>query len=289
MEKLSKRRFSAKKDYNIFVTYLAIILMFVFRIILGKMIGDKGLAYFGVAGELWLVFSGMIAYGLTEAVASLVRYRIKREQYKSAQKVLSGAITTGIILGLIISVLMSIFAFSIADKLIRVPLAGMAIRLMAPAIFFTILTGVLRGYFYGSGTKIPVMHSKLLQPLFLFGGGLIGASLLGRYGEKVSALLQNEDYSYSYGATGACIGILTASILCFLHMFVIYMLFKNRLKSQASRELQKNQDSKIYVIYMLFNAGVLYTLYFMFLHGQTLLDGIVLFRIAGGANEIISQ
>lgn len=294
MKKLNERKNSsmkrtARKDNFILVAGISFIGMMIFRLVMDKQIGDKGMACFGSANEIYYVLAGTVSFGLSEAVSSLVRYRIRREQYKSAQKVFGGAVTIACILGAVMGLGILFSAQQIAEKLLKVPIAELAIAMMAPSIFFFILTGVLRGYFQGNGSRIPAMHSQILQVVFTFAGGIAGATLYKGYGAKVSALLQNDDYTSAYGAKGASIGILSASILCFLHMLILYFIFRRNIRNQLSREAQKNQDNNLYLLHMILGTGGVYALYWFLFHGLTLTGEIILFRFGGDGGKHIGQ
>lgn len=294
MKKLSEREYSSmkrttRKDSFIIITGISFIGMMIFRLVMGKQIGDKGMACFGSANEIFLILAGTVSYGLSEAVSSLVRYRIRREQYKSAQKVFGGAVLIAGIIGAFAALVIWVLAQGIADNILKVPISGLAIAMMAPSIFFFIMTGVFRGYFQGNGSRVPAMHSQILQVLFTFIGGLAGAVLYRDYGSKVSALLQDEDFTSAYGAKGACMGILAASILCFVHVLILYLIYKRNIRTQLSREAQKNQDSKLYILHMILGTGGIYALYWFLFHGVTLAGEIVLFRFGKEAGELIGQ
>lgn len=280
-----KRTTSSRKDYYTMITLLTVIGALLFRIPLGHLIGDKGIACFGTANEIYLVIAGTVAYGLSEAVAVLVKYRVKREQFKSAQKVLSGALFLGGSIGLIFSVFFGFLGHFVAEKIMHMPLAGLSISLMAPAMFFLILTGIFRGYFQGNGSRMPSMHSQILHMIFMFIGGLIGAALLHGYGVKVSLLLQNEDYTSAYGAMGASLGFLSASILCFLHSFILYFIYRNSLRRQVGRELQKSQDTGLHIFYMLIATGALHSLFWVCFNGLPLIDQYLVFLFGDDVGE----
>ena len=93
MKKPVKRRTTFRgssfgKDYFTMIAQITLMAVFIFRIPLGYIIGDKGMAYFGLANEIFAVVAGTVAYGLSEAVAMQVRYRMKRGQVKSAGRIL---------------------------------------------------------------------------------------------------------------------------------------------------------------------------------------------------------
>ena len=289
MGKVRERKTSSRRDTVMIISGISMIGMLVFRLVLGKLIGDIGLACFGIAYEIYFVIAGAFSFGLSEAVSSLVRYRVRRGQYKNAQKVLGGAVFAGCVLGAVLGAVILLWAHTIAGRVFGVPLSGQAVFMIAPAIIFLILTGILRGYFQGNGARVPVMHSQILQVFFLFAGGMAGVVPFRNYGAKVSALLQNPDYANAYGAMGACIGILCASILCFLHLLIIYILFRHGIHDQLGREPQKSQDGMFYVLRMVLGTGGIYALYYFFSNGWLLVDAAVMFRAGKDGEALIGQ
>lgn len=283
-----KRTTSQRKDTYTMIMILTMMGVLIFRIPLAHLIGDKGVAYFGMANEIYFVIAGTVAFGLSEAVTVLVKYRVKREQFKSTRWVLNGALVTGGIIGAVFSIFFGTAGHFAAKNIMHMPLAGLAVTMMAPAMFFFILTNVLRGYFQGNGSRVPSIHSQILHLIFLFAGGLIGTVLLRGYGVKVSALLQNEDYARAYGAMGASIGFLSASILCFFHALILYLIYKSSLKKQMSREIQKNKDSGFRIVHMLLGTGVIYSLYFFLFNALPLVDQYLVFFFGAAEDGIVS-
>lgn len=281
MNRLSKRakeKTGTRKDSFAVVTILAYTGSLIFRMILYYLIGEKGVGYFGIANELYIVISFLFSYGLSEAVTSLVRYRIRREQFKNAEKVLHGALILAVIAGGLFSILFLVGGQFFAEKVIGMPLAGLAVSFMAPALVFSLLTGVFRGYFQGNGSKVPSLHSKILETVFVIIGGSIGAGLLYGYGEKVSALLQNTDYAAAYGAMGASVGFLAASVLCFLHMLFLFLIYHRKMQQQIMRDVQRSQDRRGRILRMLIGVGIPYATYGFLFHCMPLLNSCFYFH-----------
>ncbi len=289
MKKRERRNPSSKRDYFMITMEITFIGMLIFRLLLAGIIGDKGMACYGTAGEIYLILGGTAAYGLSEAVSSLIKYRVRREQFRSAQKVFKEAVLLGGVIGAALSILLFLSARTVTAGFMNIPLAQLAVRTVAPSIFFFVMTGVFKGYFQGNGSRVPAMHSRILYLIFLFTGGMLGAKIAGNYGVKVSALLQNEDYTNVYGAMGACVGILTASVICFIHAFILYFIFRRSIQNQISKELPKNQDSKISILHMLMGTGVIYALFWLIFHGWVLVDEILLLRLGKAPNELMVQ
>lgn len=272
------RTTSSRKDSFAFILILTYIVMLAFRIPLGLFIGDNGNAYFSVANELCMILAGMVSFGLSEAVTVLIRYRIRREQYKSAQMVLREALFIGAVIGLLFMAILGIGGSAISAQIVKLPLAGLSVRMMAPALFFTIETGVFRGYFQGNGSQIPSMHSKIIHTIIYVVGGLLGAAIMKDYGQKVAALLQNANHTAAYGAMGASIGILIASVLCFLHMLILFVVFSRESKRQRNHENVRNLDSRTHILYMITGTGIFHSLFWLLCSGQPLLDQQLFFR-----------
>lgn len=288
MKKPMRRRPGASgKDTWMIVTQLALVLTLIFRIPLGRLAGDKGIACFGAANEIFVAVAGMFSFGLSEAAAIQIRYRMKRGQVQSADRVLRSALMAGSVVGIVCALVCVFFGYTLAEKILHLPMAGMAIVFMGPAMVFCILTGVLKGYFQGNGSRMPAMHSQVLYTLFLYVGGLLGASLAHNYGKKVSALLQNEDFAGSYAAAGASLGILAASVFCFLHLLILGLVYRNNLKKQAFREQQRSVDTGLRVFQALLGAGVMYGLYWFCFHAMPLLDQILFFSV--GVREPLGE
>lgn len=277
------------KDYYAIVGILTYVCSLIFRVPLFYMIGEKGIGYFSVANELYIVIGSFFSYGLSEAVATLVRYRMKRELFKSADRVMKGALILAFILGGILSVVFFLGAYTFVEQMVQMPLSGLALSMMAPAIVFHFLTGVYKGYFQGNGSKMPAIHSRILETVFMLAGGLVGAGILHAYGQKVSALLQNGDYAAAYGARGAVIGILLSAVFCFFHMILLYFLYRGRSRRQSgAKELQRNQDKGFHIAHMLIGTAIPYGIYMLLLRILPLLDGCLFQRFGTEADNIVA-
>ncbi|MBD5396265.1 MAG: hypothetical protein HDR71_18845 [Lachnospiraceae bacterium] len=275
-----KKGSAASKGNYIVMCTLMYVCSLIFRIPLLYMIGEKGIAFYSVAGELYVIVGCMFTYGLSEAVSSLVRYRVKRDQFKNASRVLHEAILIALVTGIILNILFIFTGNVFVTKVMCLPLAGLAVGYIAPAILLQMLTGVFKGYFEGNGSRVPSMHSLCLKTLFLLIAGLIGASIEHKYGVKVSALLQNEDYAAAHGAKGAAIGILIASVLGFLHMLLLFFMYRGNTKKYKSRDMQKSPDSGFAIFHMLIGTAAPFAAYALLFRIVPLLDGIFFVRLS---------
>ena len=97
MKKPMKRRPAAPggKDTHTIVMQLALLLILIFRIPLGRLIGDKGIACFGTAAEIFAAVAGMLSFGLSEAGGLQGRKPVKKGQLPRSLLVLRPPLAAG--------------------------------------------------------------------------------------------------------------------------------------------------------------------------------------------------
>lgn len=251
-----------RKNFSFFIILITYIFGMIFRIIMTKIIGSKGAAYFSVPNEVFFLLGGMFCYGMEEAVASMVENRMFKQQYANAKKVFRIGAIFSFILGIIISIILFIIRSKITNSIFHMQLSFMAFEIVLLTIPFIIFAGALRGYFKGTGNNSVSVASKFIFALCYAVMGTIMSSAFLRYGQKVSALLKIEDYKYSYGALGAACGIVFATLVTFIHIVVMYILMKNRTIYSRERDFSKTLDYTPNIIINLLATALVPTLFF---------------------------
>lgn len=284
MSRKGKRAKGRRRESYGTALILTCIASLMLRVPLVHMTGEKGVAFGSFAIELYVAAGCFFAYGLSSATASLVRYRVRREQYGNAGRVLKDALLAGAFVGILCSVLLTLLGSEFAKSVLHQPVAGMCISIMAPAIVFEVMTGVWKGYFEGNGSHIPSSHSIIIKSIVMITASLISTGLLYRYGQKVSALLQDSVYAAAYGAVGISIGILVSSVAGFLHIVFVFLVYR---KGSIRKEQQKNQDKGQHILRMLIGTSLPFMLYALLGRGILLLDGILFIRQKSEAADTV--
>lgn len=128
---------------------LSDILMFVTIYILGRLAGDKGIAYTAVAVQactlLWIVVNG----GLSDALGRLLRTRKNKGQYRNMARMRGSALLFQSVLGLAGSLGLAALSGVVAEKIFRIPYSGLILLAMSPAVLLRSVSAVLAGYFQG--------------------------------------------------------------------------------------------------------------------------------------------
>jgi stage V sporulation protein B len=188
---------------------------------LGRVLGDEGVVYFAVAWEVLALVLLLAADMVPDALARLIRNRKARGNHRNAQRISRYIRRYQFLVGVVCGLLLFVSAQWLASGVFHEPYAVLALRLLAPVVFFRCIMAALLGEFQGQGLEMPTVVVSLLRPLFSLGLGLLFGHILKGYGGKVSALLQNPNFTAMYGVTGFCLGILVSEVLLFLFLLLI--------------------------------------------------------------------
>lgn len=232
------------------------IILLLFRIPLSRVIGDAGIGLFAPAFELFWLISLFTAYSMTKAMSGVIRYRVKREQYKNAGKVFKAAFFINLFVSIVLATVLVLLARVIADIVFLESLSRMAILVTAPAIIFAALIGIFRGYFNGYGLGVLVAHSQYIEKIAMVVCVLVCGNLFHTYGEKVTLLLKADDYAYAYGALGAMIGVLLSQIITILYLLVIYVIYSGALKRKLGQDNSKRMETQYGLQRLLLNNSI---------------------------------
>lgn len=234
-------------------SYIILLLM---RIPLSGIIGDVGMGLFAPAFELFWLVSLFTSYSMMRAMSGVIRYRVKREQYKNAGKVFRSAFFINLFVSIVLAAVLVILARVIADILVLETLSRMAIIAAAAAIVLAALIGTFRGYFNGYGLGVLVAHSQYIEKIAMLVCVLVCGNIFHGYGEKVSALLKAENYAYAYGALGAMIGVMLSQMITVLYLLVIYVIYAGTLKARQMQDSSKRMETQYSLQRILLNSSI---------------------------------
>lgn len=223
--------------------------------ILGRRIGDNGIAFLATALEaMWLLWCVTGAYA-SDVLGKVLRSRNARSQYKNADKLRRNSMILFLGIGFAASVLLFALSGFVAEQIFRMPYSRFLMVLLAPALLFRAVSAVLLGYFQGNGSELPTAIASVLRQVFFLSFALFFSSSLGGYGSKVSALLGQEAFTAMYGGVGVVVAILLTELLIMLFLFLIYK-GNGRSKNKRDVEGMKATDSFVGHVCLLYrNMG----------------------------------
>ncbi len=230
------------------VSYMILLLL---RIPLSRFIGDEGVGLFAPAFELFVLTSLVTSYGMSNAMAGIIRYRVKRERYRNADKVFRTAFVMNLFPGVAAALFLLFFSSWIAEVLVLERLSRMAVMAAAPSVFFAALVGIFRGYFNGYGMGVLTAHSQYIEKIAMFAGALLCGRAFYGYGQKVAALLQVEAHSYAYGALGAMLGVFLSQVIALLHLLLVYVIYAGAFKGRPGQDNSRRAETRFEIQRML--------------------------------------
>ncbi len=208
----------------------------IFRIPLTKIIGDEGNGAYSNAYEVYNIALLLSTYGIPIAVSRLVSLKESKKEYKNSYRIFKVAMGFAGGIGLIMAVLVYVFAKQISVKLFQSPMSAIPLRMLAPTIFVFAIMGVIRGFFQGKNTVIPTAVSQIIEQVVHVAGGLVFAVIfMKNFADTVAP--------YAYGAAGGTLGTLLSAIagLCFL--LFIFIIYKPTLMRKLRRDKSGVVDS----------------------------------------------
>lgn len=230
------------------VSYMLLLLL---RIPLSRVIGDEGVGLFAPAFELFILTTLVVSYGMSNAMAGIIRYRVKRERYRNAAKVFRTAFVMNLFLCTVMALFLVFFSSWLADVLVLEHLSRMAVMAAAPSVFLAALVGIFRGYFSGYGMGVLTAHSQYIEKIAMFVGALLCGRASYGYGQKVAALYQVEAHSYAYGALGAMAGVFLSQVIALLHLLLVYVIYAGAFKGRPGQDNSRRAETRFEIQRML--------------------------------------
>ena len=209
------------------------VISLIYRSPLRSIIGLEGNGYYSVAMNIYTIILLISSYSIPSAISKVIAQKLAFKEYRNAQRVFQCALIYVLIVGGIASV----FTFVAAPYLVR---AGsvVALRVLAPTIFFSGLLGVLRGYFQAHGSMLHTSLSQILEQIFNAAVSILAAYLLM---DMVSG--SSDTTRAIYGSAGSALGTGAGVVSALLFMFGMYMLNRSMINRRSAHDRTGKLDS----------------------------------------------
>ena len=251
-----KDRKDAKSNMTVYAGIITYIISLGMRIPLSRVIGDTGIALFAPAYELFILCALIFSYGISRTMAGLIRYRMKRAQYKCARKVFQIAFKISLIVSVVIALIIAFSSDFLSEVLVLESMSKKAIIAAAPALILTALVNLLRGYFNGNGFGVLVAHSQYIEKITMVIASLSGGRICYEYGQKVEALIKNNMAAYAYGALGVVVGIIISQLITLIYLLFVFIIYSGTWKRQLSQDSGRRMESSGEIMGMLFANSI---------------------------------
>jgi len=198
-----------------------------------KILGKEGYGIYTLAYPIFVYMYIITNAGIPVAISKMVSELIAIGNYKDAVKTFKIARFLLLILGLIMSLLMLIFALPLANIAGR-STAKLAIMALAPTILITSVLSAYRGYFQGRGNMTPTAVSQVIEQIANTLFSLVFAAYFIKYG-------------LAAGAAGGTIGTTVGALVAVIYMINAYK--KNKVfrvpKGYNKLEIKRLSNKKL--------------------------------------------
>lgn len=246
-------------------------------LVLSSVLGEHGMGYLSGALECFFLLSIITVYTLPEAMAKLIRVRMQKGQGRNAMKVMRAAIFVGIGDVVIGTLFLGIFPEMILGKLLENTYGAFTMRMFIPAYIILVFVQILRGFFQGMGSTVPTGISKIVAKAVLFGAGILFCTMFVKYGENVSALLKNKEFTTSFASAGVAAGYAVAELFALLFLFFVYQTNRRRLRTGENKDNFRVSERMSEIVYILIMT-ILPLAFCMFLQRVMVLAGIAIYQ-----------
>ncbi len=181
----------------------------IYKIPLYNLLGDEGTAHFNAAYQIYNFLLAVSTAGIPAAVSRLVSVSLANGGKGQVRRYLRVGLTVFTVIGALGTAAMLLWPQWFAD-LIGDPEITNCIRVLAPAVFFSCVISVYRGYTQGHSNMIPTAISQILEVL----GKLI-------IGLAVAWFLLSRGASSADVSAGAIVGV-TVGLGIAIPVLVVY-------------------------------------------------------------------
>lgn len=203
----------------------------IFRIPLANLIGPEGMSYYQSAYPIYIYLLVVSTAGFPAAVAKIISEKTSLGDYEGADHVLRVAFGLMFSVGLASTLIMFFGADFIAER-IKNPLAYYSIMALAPALVFSSVMSVFRGYFQGIQHMQPYAVSQFVEQFFRVVAGLGLALLFINRGIE-------------YAAASATFGATAGGIAGFIIIFWMYVKYRKANPVVTVGTFEKEKTGKI--------------------------------------------
>ena len=284
---INERKSSPKKSAmgmffsGVFILTFANILVkavgLISKIVLNRVVGSVGAGYYSSAYEIYAYLYVISTSGLPVALSIMVSKSRAKGRIKESKKIFDVALIVLLIIGIVFSFLMIIFANQMAD-FIGAKQTTLCIISIAPTMLFICLSSCMRGYFQGYQLMHPTAISQVIEATTKVGIGVLFALWAKSKGYP--------DYTIAaFTVLGVTVGVLLGML--YLYFKKLFFNEKNYNYDYIALE-DDNSKSVKQILRELFSVAIPITLSSSVLSLTTIIDTIMVQKrlFAYGMSEL---
>ena len=276
---MSKKKNTLLRNTSILMaaTIISRVIGLLYRSPLGETIGNEGLGYYSTASNLYTILLLISSYSIPMAVSKIVSERLALKEYRNAHRVFHGALLYAVIVGGVAALV----AFFGGKFLLpyNQQNALLALRVLAPTIFFSAVLGVLRGYFQAHSTMMPTSISQIIEQVFN------AAFSIGAAWFFIQQFATNDTEHAKFGAAGGTLGTGAGVLAGLCFMVIVYGVNRKTILRKVAKDTRHREESyrEIFQVLFLMVTPVIFTTFIY--NCNAYLDNYLFFTILGWHGE----
>ena len=207
----------------------------VYRVILTRIVGTEGMAYYNTAYEIYNLALLVSTYSIPVAISKIVADRDSKGQYVNSNRVFQVGLLVSSTIGFVASFILLVFAGPLASFM-KWPSAAIPLRVLAPVIFIFSIMGIIRGFFQGKKTMVPTAFSQVIEQIFNAIASVVAAWLLVRAHKDTAD-------AAAYGAAGGTTGTLVGAVFGLIFLIFVKKINNYYFDRQCVKDHTKIVDS----------------------------------------------
>jgi len=235
------------------------ILGFVYQYLIMVHVGGEAYGLFAQVFPIYMMALVLTTAGIPLAVSKLVSEEVTVGKYRQAKAVFRLALGILCVSGFLVTVILYVFAVSMAGRIIADPRVIPVLIMCTPAIFVVSVSSAYRGYFQGLQNMLPTAMSQTLEQIVRV--------CLGFW-----AALYFLPRGIAFAAMGLAFGMLAGEVVGFLAIAMQYRWHK--LPQRSARE--EKLSSKWYILARIYNLAAPVTAGRLLSTGLSSLDAIII-------------
>ncbi len=209
---------------------------FIYKIPLTNILEGDGYGYYNDAYQVYSLLFVISTGGIPVAIAKMISESNAIGRIHEPKKILSLALKTFSIIGLLGTLLLIFMAKWFAQTVVKTPESTISIIAVAPAIFFVSLGSAFKGYFQGYKNMTPTAIFQIIEAATKLLGFVIVFILIALgYSDRPDVL-----------ACGAILGVTLGSLASTAFMFLRFYFGKEEIDTSVETPLENRSNSVLF-------------------------------------------
>lgn len=211
-----------------------------YRVPFNRMVGAEGAGIYSMSYSIYSIIFALSTAGIPLAVSKMVAVSEERQQHGESVRIVRVAAMILALIGMAAAAGFFFAAPWIADYYFNEPRVAPSLRALAPAMLFSCLMAVFRGFFQGQQNMIPTAISQILEQFFRVGTILLSLFLL--IGEPLAWVV-----------AGASFGSMVGGVCGFVFLLVVFFRYLKK-HPELSWSAKGEIDDKVMVKQLFYYA-----------------------------------